>query len=171
MWGWYDTGRNGWEKEWGFRCRGASELRSRPAAVCLETPGRRLNCFVRMVLFLLHRGRGIIAGEGGEMGRSESECWSDGGCVVSGTWAGFKLGFWWVSMRCCEGVEGDSVLCVECLGLVHGGCSGVSGELKSDAEFHCMRCLEGNHRMAQWLVRLSWCRCRCVLSRSVPYRV
>ena len=38
------------------------------------------------------RGRGIIAGEGEEMGRSESECWSDGGCVVSGTWAGSGWG-------------------------------------------------------------------------------
>ena len=64
-------------------------------------------------------------------------------CRVRGR--GSSWGFWWASMRGCEGVGGDSVLCVECLGLVHGGCGGVSGELKSDAEFHCMRCLEGNH--------------------------
>ena len=34
---------------------------------------------------------------------------------------------------------------VYCLRWVHKRCSGISGKLMSNVDFHCRRCLEGNH--------------------------
>ena len=45
---------------------------------------------------------------------------------------------------CRKGVIDNSILCVECLRWVHKRCSGISGKLKSNVDFHC-RCLERNH--------------------------
>ena len=45
---------------------------------------------------------------------------------------------------CRKGVS-NSILCVECLRWVHKRCSGISGKLKSNVDFHYRRCLEGNH--------------------------
>ena len=46
---------------------------------------------------------------------------------------------------CRKGVSNNSILCVECIRCVHKSCSGISGKLKSNVDFHCRRCLEGNH--------------------------
>ena len=37
------------------------------------------------------------------------------------------------------------IFCVECHRWVHKRCSGISGKLKSNVDFHCMRCLEGEN--------------------------
>ena len=47
-------------------------------------------------------------------------------------WARIRLRIW-------------RILWVECLRWVHKSCSGISGKLKSNVDFHCRRCLEGNH--------------------------
>ena len=44
-----------------------------------------------------------------------------------------------------KGVGDNSILCVECLRWVHKRCSGISGKLKSNADFCCRRCLEREH--------------------------
>ena len=41
-----------------------------------------------------------------------------------------------------KGTGHNSMLCIECLGLVHKGCSGISGKLKSNVDFGCRRGLE-----------------------------
>ena len=46
---------------------------------------------------------------------------------------------------CRKGVASNSVRCVECLRWVHKRCSGISGKLKSNTDFHCRRCLEGEN--------------------------
>ena len=46
---------------------------------------------------------------------------------------------------CRKGVGSNLILCVKCLRWIHKGCSGISGKSKSNAEFQCRRCLEGNH--------------------------
>ena len=38
---------------------------------------------------------------------------------------------------------------MECLRWVHKRCSGISGKLKSNVDFHCRRCLEGEHGLFQ----------------------
>ena len=48
-------------------------------------------------------------------------------------------------MWCLQGVGDNSILCLECLRWVHKRCSGISGKLKSNVDFHCRRCMEGNH--------------------------
>ena len=50
---------------------------------------------------------------------------------------------------CRKGVGDNSILCVECLRWVHKRCSGISGKLKSNEDFHCRRCLEGEHGLFQ----------------------
>ena len=50
---------------------------------------------------------------------------------------------------CRKGVSDNSILCVECHRWVHKRCSGISGKLKSNVEFHCRRCLEGEHGLFQ----------------------
>ena len=40
-------------------------------------------------------------------------------------------------------------LCIECLRWVHTRCSGISGKLKSNVDFHCRRCLEGKNVLFQ----------------------
>ena len=56
---------------------------------------------------------------------------------------------------CRKGVESNSIRCieclrcVECLGWVHKRCSGISGKLKSNVDFHCRRCLEGENDLSQ----------------------
>jgi hypothetical protein len=45
---------------------------------------------------------------------------------------------------CRKGGE-NSILCVECHRLVHKRCSGISGKLKNNVDFHCRRCLEGEN--------------------------
>ena len=44
---------------------------------------------------------------------------------------------------CRKGVGDNSIRCVECLRWVHKRCSGISGKLKSNVDFHCRRCLVG----------------------------
>ena len=46
---------------------------------------------------------------------------------------------------CMKGVGDNSILCIECFRWVHKRCSGISGMLKSNVDFDCIRCLEGNH--------------------------
>ena len=48
-----------------------------------------------------------------------------------------------------KGVGDNSIRCVECLRWVHKRCSGISGKLKSNVDFHCRRCLEGEHGLFQ----------------------
>ena len=52
---------------------------------------------------------------------------------------------WWVYTRYIwmEGVGDNLILCMECLRWVHKRCSGISGKLKSNVDFHYRRCLEG----------------------------
>ena len=50
---------------------------------------------------------------------------------------------------CRKGVGDNSILCVECLRWVHKRCSGISGKLKSNVDFHCRRCLEGENGLFQ----------------------
>ena len=50
---------------------------------------------------------------------------------------------------CREGVGNNSIFCVECRRWVHKRCSGISGKLKSNADFHCRRCLEGKNGLFQ----------------------
>ena len=45
---------------------------------------------------------------------------------------------------CRKEVSSNSTLCVECLRWVHKKCSGISGKLKSNVDFHCRRCFEKN---------------------------
>ena len=47
------------------------------------------------------------------------------------------------------GVGDNSIWCVECLRWVHERCSGISGKLKSNTDFHCRRCLEGENGLFQ----------------------
>ena len=49
----------------------------------------------------------------------------------------------------CKKEVGDNlVFCVECLRWVHKRCSGISGKLKSNVDFHCRRCLEGENGLS-----------------------
>ena len=48
-----------------------------------------------------------------------------------------------------KGVGVNSIRCIECLGWVHKRCSGISGKLKGNVDFHCNRCLEGEHGLFQ----------------------
>ena len=50
---------------------------------------------------------------------------------------------------CRKGVGDNSIRCVECLRWVHKRCSGISGKLKSNVDFHYRRCLEGEHGLFQ----------------------
>ena len=50
---------------------------------------------------------------------------------------------------CRKGVGDNSILCVECLRWVHKRYSGISGKLKSNVDFHCRRCLEGENSLFQ----------------------
>ena len=50
---------------------------------------------------------------------------------------------------CKKGVVKNSILCVKCLKWVHKRCSGISGKLKSNVDFHCRRCLEGENGLFQ----------------------
>ena len=50
---------------------------------------------------------------------------------------------------CRKGVGNNSILCVKCLKWVHKRCSGISGKLKSNVNFHCRRCLEGENGLFQ----------------------
>ena len=47
---------------------------------------------------------------------------------------------------CRKGFGDNSILCVKCLRWVHKRCS---GNLKSNVDFHCRRCLEGEHGLFQ----------------------
>ena len=47
---------------------------------------------------------------------------------------------------CRKGVASNSIRCVE---WVHKRCSGISGKLKSNNDFHCRRCLEGANGLFQ----------------------
>ena len=38
---------------------------------------------------------------------------------------------------------------MKCLNRVHKRCSGISGKLKSNVDFHCRRCLEGENGLFQ----------------------
>ena len=42
---------------------------------------------------------------------------------------------------CRKGVGNNSVLCVECQRWVHKRCSGISGRLRNNVDFHYRRCL------------------------------
>ena len=48
-----------------------------------------------------------------------------------------------------KGVGDNSIFCVECSRWVHKKCSGISGKLKSNVDFHCRRCLEGENGLFQ----------------------
>ena len=43
----------------------------------------------------------------------------------------------------------NSIFCVECHRWVHKRCSGISGKLKSNADYHCRRCLEDENGLFQ----------------------
>ena len=43
---------------------------------------------------------------------------------------------------CRKGVGDNSIRSVECLRWIHKRCSGISGKLKSNVDFHCRRCLQ-----------------------------
>ena len=46
---------------------------------------------------------------------------------------------------CSKGVVSNSIRCVDCLRWVHKRCSGISGKLKSNTDFHYRTCLEGEN--------------------------
>ena len=50
---------------------------------------------------------------------------------------------------CRKGVGENTILCVKCLRWVYKRCSGISGKLKSNVDFHCRRCLEGENGLFQ----------------------
>ena len=50
---------------------------------------------------------------------------------------------------CRKGVGDNSIFCVECRRWVHKRCSDISGKLKSNVDFHCRRCLEGENGLFQ----------------------
>ena len=50
---------------------------------------------------------------------------------------------------CRKGVVDSSILCMECRRWVHKRCSGISGKLKSNVDFHCRRCLVGENGFFQ----------------------
>ena len=50
---------------------------------------------------------------------------------------------------CTKGVVDNSIFCVECHRWVHKRCSGISGKLTSNADYHCRRCLEGENGLFQ----------------------
>ena len=50
---------------------------------------------------------------------------------------------------CKKKVGDNSIFCVECRRWVHKRCSGISGNLKSYADFHYRRCLEGENGLSQ----------------------
>ena len=50
---------------------------------------------------------------------------------------------------CRKGVGDNSIFWVECLRWVHKRCGGISGKLKSNVDFHCRRCLEGENGLFQ----------------------
>ena len=47
------------------------------------------------------------------------------------------------------GKGNNSILCVKCRKWDHKRCSGISGKLKSNVDFHCRRCLEGENGLFQ----------------------
>ena len=50
---------------------------------------------------------------------------------------------------CRKGVRDNAILCMECLRWVHKRCSGISRKLKSNVDFHCRMCLEGENGLFQ----------------------
>ena len=50
---------------------------------------------------------------------------------------------------CRRGDDKNSILCVECLRLVHKKFNGISGKLKSNVDFYCKRCLEAENDLRQ----------------------
>ena len=50
---------------------------------------------------------------------------------------------------CKKGVGGNSIFCVECHRWVHKRCSGISGKLKSNVDFHYGRCMENSLSFAE----------------------
>jgi hypothetical protein len=50
---------------------------------------------------------------------------------------------------CRKGVGDNAILCTECNRWVHKRCSGISGKLKSNVDFHCKRCVEGENGLLQ----------------------
>ena len=52
-------------------------------------------------------------------------------------------------MRCLQEGSCNTIRCVECLRWVHKRCSGILGKLKSNTDFHCRRCLEGENGLFQ----------------------
>ena len=50
---------------------------------------------------------------------------------------------------CRKRVGKNSILCVKCHKWVNKRCSGISGKLKSNVDFHCRRCLEGENGLFQ----------------------
>ena len=48
-----------------------------------------------------------------------------------------------------KGVGNNSISCVKCLKWVHKRCSGISGKLKSNVDFHCRRWLEDENGLFQ----------------------
>ena len=48
-----------------------------------------------------------------------------------------------------KGVASNSILCVGCLRWAHTKFSGISGKLSIVYDFHCRRCLEGEHGLFQ----------------------
>ena len=50
---------------------------------------------------------------------------------------------------CKKRVGDNSIFFVECHRWVHKRCSGISGKLKSNTDFYCRRCLEGENSLFQ----------------------
>ena len=50
---------------------------------------------------------------------------------------------------CRKGVGDNSIFCMECRRWVHKRCSGISGKLRSNVDYHCRRCLEGENGLFQ----------------------
>ena len=69
---------------------------------------------------------------------------------------------------CRKGVGDNLIFCVECRRWVHKRCSGISGKLKSNVDYHCRGCLEGENGLFQSVLlkevvmeRHTWCGRRC----------
>ena len=117
------------------------------------------SCVTYLLTYLLScsdcRNKGIIIGEGEEL---EEGMKKKGLRVKAGKtkimWCRLSMGQAEDSGKypcsvCRKGVGDNSIFCVECSRWVHKRCSGISGKLKSNVDFHCRRSLEGENGLFQ----------------------
>ena len=123
---------------------------------CLESSGKVClwNCFMQMISFLwqseelllekLRKWKNGMEGKGLRVNAGKTKVMQCRVSRVQSEDSGkHPCGV------CRKGVGDNSIRCMECLRWVHKRCSGISGKLKSNVDFHCRRCLEGEHGLFQ----------------------